>query len=90
MIPVFTEDFCRWQEVPGIERLARSALTGLSSTPADLAASVSFTSHRNPADSATGTSCTTWDITLYLQTSGTSYLIGSPPPGYQARDQPCS
>jgi hypothetical protein len=21
----FTEDFCRWQEVPGIERLARSA-----------------------------------------------------------------
>jgi hypothetical protein len=67
-----------------------AVLTGLSSTPAGLAASVSFTSHQNPADSATGTSCTTWDITLYLQTSGTSYLIGHPPTGYQAQDQPCS
>lgn len=67
-----------------------AVLTGLSSTADGLAASISFTSHQNPADSATGTSCTTWDITLYLQTSGSSYLIGKPPPGYHAQDQACS
>ena len=60
-----------------------------------LAATVSFTSHQNPADSIYHMSCTVWTITLYLQPSyGQSsatggYLIGSPPPGYQPAHQSC-
>jgi hypothetical protein len=67
-----------------------AVLTGLSRAPAGLAASVSFTSHQNPADSPTDTSCTTWDITLYLQPSGSTYQIGRPPPGYHAQYEACS
>jgi len=42
---------------------------------------VTFTSHQNPAQSYTHTACTAWTQRLYLVTSGTSYLIGQPPPG---------
>ena len=54
-----------------------------------LAASLTFDSHQDPADSATGTACTTWGITLYLVPAGTSYLIGHPPASYHASAQPC-
>lgn len=66
-----------------------AVLTGLSGIPNGLAASVSFTSHQNPADSKIGTSCTAWHVTLYLQPSGSSYLIGSPPSDYHAQYQAC-
>ncbi|MGO9081203.1 MAG: hypothetical protein ACLQDY_19540 [Streptosporangiaceae bacterium] len=66
-----------------------AVLTSLSSTPEGLAASVSFTSHQNAADSKTGTSCTRWDITLYLQPAGSSYIIGGPPSDYHAQYRAC-
>ena len=53
------------------------------------AAIVEFTSHQLPADSPDHLACTRWTITLYLQPGGASYLIGIPPPGYQASHQPC-
>jgi hypothetical protein len=66
-----------------------AVLTGISGTPAGLAAAVSFTSHQEPADSPTVTSCTSWNITLYLQPDGTTFLIGQPPAGYHAQYQAC-
>ena len=68
---------------------SRALLTGISPTPVGVAAAVSFTSHQQPADSPTGTSCTSWDITLYLKPHGRTYLIVSPPAGYHAHYQAC-
>lgn len=65
-------------------------LTSLSATAAGVAAVVSFTSHQQPADSPTNSSCTSWDITLYLQPQGGTYLIGSPPADYHAVYSSCS
>lgn len=53
------------------------------------AASLTFNSHQAPASSATHTACTSWQITLYLMQSGTSYLISHPPANYHASFQPC-
>jgi hypothetical protein len=53
------------------------------------AATVTFTSHQSPSDSATHSSCTDWEITLFLQTSGGSYLIELPPAGYDASRVAC-
>lgn len=66
------------------------ALTGITGTSAGgEAATVSFTSHQSPAESPTKTSCTSWNITLYLQPNGGSYLIGPAPAGYHASYQAC-
>ena len=54
------------------------------------AASLTFDSQQDPAVSATHTGCTTWGVTFYLVPVGTSYLIGPPPPGYQASALPCA
>ena len=54
------------------------------------AASLTFNSHQVPSSSATHSACTSWQITLYLMQSGTSYLIGHPPASYHASFQPCS
>jgi len=64
-------------------------LTGISPTPVGVAAAVSFTSHQQPTDSPTGTSCTSWDVTLYLRPYGTTYRIVSSPAGYHAHYQAC-
>jgi hypothetical protein len=53
------------------------------------AATVTFTSHQSPAASATHTSCTNWDLTYYLEPSGTSYVIAPPPSGSQPSPEPC-
>jgi len=53
------------------------------------AATVTFISHQSPADSATHSSCTSWDITLYLEPRGNSYLIELPPAGYQPSRVAC-
>ena len=53
------------------------------------AATVTFISHQSPADSATHSSCTSWDITLYLGPRGNSYLIELPPAGYQPSRVAC-
>jgi hypothetical protein len=57
------------------------SLTALSTEGAGLLATVTFTSHQSPAKSFTHTACTAWTLRLYLEASGTSYLIGQPPPG---------
>jgi len=54
-----------------------------------LAAIVQFTSHQSPADSPDHLACTHWTITLYLRPGGTGFLLGVPPPGYQASHRPC-
>jgi len=66
-----------------------ATLTSLSETAAGLAATVSFTSHQNPASSVNGSSCTAWTITLYLQPQGDTYLIVPPPAGYHALYSSC-
>ena len=53
------------------------------------AATITFVSHQDPAESATGTACTRWRITLFLRPSGPSYLIGKAPASYHASAQAC-
>jgi hypothetical protein len=67
------------------EKLTSIAATGSGGE----AATLSFTSHQNAADSATQSTCTSWTITLYLEPSGSSYLIGPTPPGYHAQYAAC-
>jgi hypothetical protein len=64
-----------------------AALTPTST--GEWAATVTFVSHQSPAVSATDSSCTSWNTTLYLEPSGNSYLIGLPPPDYQASRAAC-
>ena len=65
-------------------------LAGISDTSGGgEAAALTFTSHQSAAQSATGTACTKWTITLYLEPSGSSYLIGPAPSGYHAHDAAC-
>jgi hypothetical protein len=53
-------------------------------------ATVTFTSHQNPADSVDRhESCTRWRISLYLQHAGNGYVISKPPPTYRASYAPC-
>jgi hypothetical protein len=56
-------------------------LTALRPGAGGLLATVTFTSHQDPAQSYTHTACTAWTQRLYLETSGRSYLIGPLPPG---------
>ena len=65
-------------------------LTGMSDMSAGgVAASVTFSSHQQPADSPDRSTCDAWSITLYLVPQGTDYLIGLPPAGYQASYTSC-
>ncbi len=52
-------------------------------------AALSFVSHQLPSQSATNSSCTEWDITLFLKRSGGRYYIGPSQPGYQAQYSAC-
>jgi hypothetical protein len=55
-----------------------------------IVATVSFTSHQNPAASVNGSeSCTNWDISLYLQQGSGVYLIGKSPSSYHAQYAAC-
>jgi hypothetical protein len=66
-------------------------LLGISTAAnGDLVASVTFTSHQNPAESPDGDeSCTNWNISLFLEQDGGGYLIDEPPPSYHASYQAC-
>ena len=65
-------------------------LTSISDAgSAGLAASVTFRSQQNPADSPDNSSCDQWSITLFLVPHGTGYLIGPPPSSYHASFQAC-
>jgi hypothetical protein len=68
---------------------SQARLVGLSPTSAGLAATVAFESHQPPALSATHTACTSWHITLYLESGRSPYLIGAAPPGYHASYRSC-
>jgi hypothetical protein len=62
------------------------------STAADgrIVAVVTFTSRQNPVDSVNHReACTNWRISLFLEPNGSGYLIGKPPPGYQASYAAC-
>jgi hypothetical protein len=66
-------------------------LLGISTAAnGDLLASVTFTSHQNPADGPDQQeSCTDWNISLFLEQDGSGYLIDKPPPSYHASYQAC-
>ncbi|HEY2508558.1 MAG TPA: hypothetical protein VGI58_18720, partial [Streptosporangiaceae bacterium] len=69
----------------------RATLTSAAPASAGgLAIGLSFISHQAAGQSKTGTTCTTWRITLYLVPDGGSYLIGSPPPGYHSSYRACA
>jgi hypothetical protein len=53
------------------------------------AASVTFTSHQQPADSPNNSSCDQWSLTLFLVPNGSGYLEGPAPSGYHASYQAC-
>lgn len=64
-------------------------LTAISATSSGLAATVTFTSTQQPAESPDNSSCDDWDITLYLAPGGSGYLIQVPPSTYSATYTPC-
>ncbi|MGH3150460.1 MAG: hypothetical protein ACRDOB_07000 [Streptosporangiaceae bacterium] len=53
------------------------------------AASVTFTSHQQPADSPDNSSCDQWSISLFLVPNGSGYLEGKAPSTYHASYQAC-
>jgi len=64
-------------------------LVAITAARHGLAATVSFTSTQRSAPGANVTSCTDWDITLFLGRHGQGYLIGAPPPSYHAYHHAC-
>jgi hypothetical protein len=52
-------------------------------------AKVTFTSHQDASDSVDDSSCDDWDIYLYLQPDGNSYLAEKPPASYQPSYTSC-
>jgi hypothetical protein len=64
-------------------------LTAISSSGGEVAATVTFTSHQNPADSVDESSCNDWTVTLYLTPDGGGYVITAPPSGYKASYTDC-
>ena len=74
----------------GSSQDSQATLHGITVPAAgQLDAAVSFTSHQEPTASATNTSCTVWSISLYLTRQGHTYVIESPPAGYQATSSAC-
>jgi hypothetical protein len=66
-------------------RDSRARLTGLVSTgPEGLAATVTFVSRQNPADSPDHATCDRWHITLFLKSDGRGYHIRRHRPGFPA------
>ncbi|MGO8959732.1 MAG: hypothetical protein ACLQFR_20540 [Streptosporangiaceae bacterium] len=57
--------------------------------PGQLAAVITFTSHQQPGQSQSQSSCTRWRISLYLTRAGNGYLLQAPPPGYRAFFRAC-
>jgi hypothetical protein len=64
-------------------------LVSISPTAAGPAAEITFDSHQRPVDSATQSACTSWRITLFLETHGRTYLIGKAPATYRSEATRC-
>ena len=69
---------------------SNAVLVGIAALKGGLKATVTFTSYQDPAQSPDHSSCIDWRITLFLQRTGATYLIGMPPPGYRPGLQACS
>jgi hypothetical protein len=54
-----------------------------------LTATVSFTSHQDPAESVDGSTCNNWILTFYLAPQGSGYVITPAPPSYQPTYTDC-
>jgi hypothetical protein len=68
-----------------------AVLRGISVTSTgQVAAHVTFTSHQAAAGSTTRSTCTSWNVTLYLDRDGSGLLVGLPPAGYSASYAACS
>lgn len=68
-----------------------ATITSISTvSPGLVGATVTFVSHQRASNSATGTACTDWNVTLYLQDYAGHYLLGPAPPGYHATFATCS
>ncbi len=57
--------------------------------PGQLNAVVTFTSHQQPGESPSQSSCTRWRVSLYLVRNGYGYLLQTPPAGYAASFRAC-
>ena len=66
-----------------------AVLAGLAPLKGGLKATVTFTSHQDPAHSPDHSSCIDWTIALFLHRAGPAYLIGMPPRGYRAGLHAC-
>ena len=69
---------------------SNAVLAGLTAPEGGLKATVTFTSHQDPAHSPDHSSCIDWTIALFLHRAGPAYLIGMPPRGYRAGLHACS
>ncbi len=75
----------------GTTRDSAASLRAIRVTgPGQLAAMVSFTSHQQPGQSLSQSSCTVWHISLYLTRTASGYLLQAPPAGYQASFRACA
>ena len=68
---------------------SNAVLAGLAALKGGLKATVTFTSHQDPAHSPDHSSCIDWTIALFLHRAGPGYLIGMPPRGYRAGLHAC-
>jgi hypothetical protein len=72
---------------------SNAVLVGIAALKGGLKATVTFTSHQDPAQSPDHSSCIDWRITLFLHRlphgPEPTYLIGMPPPGYRVGLQAC-
>ena len=74
----------------GLTTDSAARLVGISAIGNNIAATMIFISRQQASASAAVTSCTFWDITLFLQDQEGRLLIGAPPPGYRAYHLPCT
>jgi len=68
---------------------SKAVLVRVGPLKGGLKATVTFTSHQDPASSPDHSSCIDWRITLFLHRAGPSYRIEMPPTGYRASLQAC-
>ena len=91
--PNMQEDMTAQQFDSGYRSTADSGetLTGISAAAnGDTVATVTFTSHQDPADSVDHKeNCTDWKISLFLEQANAGYLIDQPPNSYHATHSPC-
>jgi hypothetical protein len=65
-------------------------ITAISAvSPGLTGVTLTFVSHQDATNSITDSTCTDWDITLYLQASGAGYLKAPEPSGYHAAFRAC-